>query len=346
MRKLLLLISAIVCTGIVMAQDSKTYNITNKTVLKQSGSGTMTKLQVVMPIPQTNEYQTISDVTYSDGEIVDDKNYSNKFLYAEKTEMPDNPWELVSTFNITPKPVKIDFSEITEIKEYDKTSEAYTRHLGDRGDYIITSNPYIMETGDKLWSESANVLEYARKCYEYVAANFKYINGSWRTLDKILELGGGECGDFSTLVINLLRYKGIPSRHNICLRLDKGYHVWVDFYLEGYGWIPLDATYKHDNPSGDYFGVYDGDCIVVAQDMFYDIPEVNLEICQTYSYWYWGSTNITGNHVVTNNGIVDGIQSPSLNKTDNGTIYNLKGQKVNSTYKGIVISQGKKYIAK
>ena len=80
--------------------------------------------------------------------------------------------------------------------------------------------------------------------------------------------------------------------------------------------------------------------------MFYDIPEVNLEICQTYSYWYWGSTNITGNHVVTNNGIVDGIQSPSLNKTDNGAIYNLKGQKVNSNYKGIVISQGKKYIAK
>lgn len=346
MKKILLLISAMVCACTVMAQN-KTYNFTNKTVFTKSGSGTVTKLQVYMPVPQTNEYQSIDNLTHSDGDIVEDKNYANKFLYAEKTSMPSNPWEIGMTFNITPKPVKIDFSKITEIKEYDKNNTAYKCHLGDRGEYIVTSNPYIKETGDKLWSESANILEYARKCYEYVATNLKYINGSWRTLAKILELKGGECGDFSTLVVNLLRYKGIPSRHNICVRLDNGYHVWVDFYLEGYGWIPLDATYKHDNPNGDYFGRYDGDCVVVAQDMFYDVNGTNLDICQTYSYWYWanGSVGLSGKHVTKNNG-ASGIESTPLSEAGTAPMYNLQGQKVDSSYRGIVISNGKKYIAK
>lgn len=346
MPKILLLISAIICASTAMAQD-KSFNFTNKTVFTKSGSGTITKLLVYMPVPQTNEYQSIDNLTHTDGDIIEDKNYANKFLFAEKTSMPSNPWEIGMTFDITPKPVKIDFSKITEIKEYDKNSTAYKRYLGDRGEYIVTSNPYIIQTGDKLWSESANVLEYARKCYEYVATNFNYINGSWRTLAKILELKGGECGDFSTLVINLLRYKGIPSRHNICVRLDNGYHVWVDFYLEGYGWIPLDATYKHDNPNGDYFGRYDGDCVVVAQDMFYDVNGTNLDICQTYSYWYWGngSVNLSGNHVTKNNGPT-GIESTSFSQAKAGTKYNLKGQRVGSSYKGIIISDGKKYIAK
>ena len=61
---------------------------------------------------------------------------------------------------------------------------------------------------------------------------------------------------------------------------------------------------------------------------------------------------------MTNNGIVDGIQSPSLNKTDNGAIYNLKGQLIkveqdkdiddvkNSLPAGVYIQSGKKVIVK
>ncbi len=346
MKKLMLIIVAVACTSITSAQNN-TYNVTNKAVFTKTGSGTITNFKVYMPIPQTNEYQTINNVTLSDGEAVVDNNYDNKFLYVEKNNLPSNPWEVTSTFNITPKTVNIDFSQITEIKEYDQNSTAYKRHLGNRGEYINTSNSTIMQIGDQLWNESSNVLEYARKCYEYVATHYNYIRGSWRTLAQILQAGGGECGDFSTLVVNLLRYKNIPSRHNICLRLDtdNSYHVWVDFYLEDYGWIPLDATYKHDFPNGDYFGRYAGDCIVVAQDMFYDVNGFNLEICQTYSYYYWcnGTVNISDSHKVKNNGPTS-IHPIPLSETDNAPRYNLQGQKVDANYKGVIISKGKKHI--
>lgn len=351
MKKCILLSMTILMAITTTAQD-KTISFTNKAVFTQSGSGSITQFIALLPIPQTNEYQTISNLSVNEGETVEDKNYGNTMLYFSDDKLPQNPFELSSTFDVTPKVIDIDLSKITDFKDYDPDSEPCKRHLGNRGAYIDTSNSYIVETGDKLWAESENVLDYARRCYEYVASNFDYIHGSWRTLSEILELKGGECGDLSTVVINLLRYKGIPSRHNICIRHDEvGYHVWVDFYLEDYGWIPLDATYKHNNPSGDYFGKYDGNCIVLAQDIQYDLSDKIIDTLfmnQVCAYWYWysgSSCSLALDHVMQNNGAT-GIASFRKPQYDDSCIYNLKGQKVNADYKGIVILNGKKVIVK
>ncbi|MBQ9361924.1 MAG: transglutaminase domain-containing protein, partial [Bacteroidaceae bacterium] len=172
----------------------------------------------------------------------------------------------------------------------------------------------VVHTGDSLWAQSSNVLDYAHRCYEHVAKSFRYINGNWRTLAQILSEGGGECGDFSTVVVNLLRYKGIPSRHNICVKLGGGYHVWVDFYLEGYGWIPLDAQMKNKFPQNNYFGEYDGQCIVMMQDFCYDISqEFSLEILQSFHYWYKyenGTCQFTPKHETHLNGYTKEMTNP------------------------------------
>jgi transglutaminase-like putative cysteine protease len=258
-----------------------------------------------MPLPQSNIYQTVENVSYTEGKVLSDKNYGNKALYVNREEFVSSEYIMDMTFDIRTKKMVVDVSRINNIMPYDPKSEACKLYLGDRGEYIVTSNPYIVKTGDALWAESKNVLDYAQRCYEYVASNFKYVKGSWRTLEQILKDGGGECGDFSTLVVNLLRYKGIPSRHNICVTVGGGYHVWVDFYLEGFGWIPLDATYKNGNPKGDFFGKYDGECIILMQDLCYDFGNdeaLNVDVLQTYYYWYWydsGDCDIKGTHKVS-----------------------------------------------
>ena len=43
--------------------------------------------------------------------------------------------------------------------------------------------------------------------------------------------------------------------------------MWAEFYLENYGWIPVDVTYKNLNPTGDFFGKYDGNGIVVTREV-------------------------------------------------------------------------------
>ena len=345
MKKTVLSVICLLITGFATAvAQNVAYNFRNKVTFTKSGTGNITSFIAMMPLPQSNKYQDIANLTYSGGEEIVEGRYGNHVLITNRSDFPGSQYVMSSSFAVHPIPVKVDVSKITNIPDYDPNSEPCQLHLGDRGEYIVTSNPYIVETGDKLWKESANVLDYARRCYEYVAKNFKYINGSWRTLSQILKEGGGECGDFSTIVVNLLRYKGIPSRHNICLRLNGGYHVWADFYIEGYGWIPLDAQYKNANPNGDYFGVYDGACVIVAQDFCYDISEeYPVDILQAYAYWYWyegGQCSFAVKHEFNKTGVATGIESPSVSPS--AVAYNLQGLKVSPSYKGMIISNGKK----
>lgn len=275
----------------IQTANVENWQMSNKVTFKKSGSGHIIKFSALMPLPQSNIYQTVENLNYIEGKVLTDKNYGNKALYVDRDEFVSTEYIMETTFDIHTKKMVVDVSKINNIQPYDPKSEPCKLYLGDRGEYIVTSNPYIVKTGDMLWAESEDVIDYARRCYEYVASNFKYIKGPWRTLEKILKDGGGECGDFSTLVVNLLRYKGIPSRHNICVTVGGGYHVWVDFYLEGYGWVPLDATYKNGNPKGDFFGKYDGECIILMQDFCYDFGydsenDLNVDILQDFYYWY------------------------------------------------------------
>ncbi len=345
MKKTVPIIICLLITYLATAiAQNVAYNFTNKVTFTKSGNGHISKFIGMLPLPISNLYQDIANLTYSGGEEIVEGRYGNHVLMADRSDFPGSQYVMSSSFAIHPIPVKVDVSNITSIPDYDPNSEPCRLHLGNRREYIVTSNPYIVETGDKLWKQSKDVLDYARRCYEHVAKNFRYINGSWRTLSQILKEGGGECGDFSTLVVNLLRYKGIPSRHNICLRLNGGYHVWVDFYIEDYGWIPLDAQYKNANPNGDYFGVYDGACIIVAQDFCYDISEeYPVDILQAYSYWNWydsGQCSISGKHEFYKTEVATGVESLSISPAADA--YNLQGMKVSSEYKGIVISNGKK----
>lgn len=281
------------------------YHVANKVLFSKEGDLCISRFLSILPIPQSNEYQEVSNVKMSNGNVLEDENYGNKICYYEADSFDMSSFTFSTEFDVTPISMRIDLSKIKEIKPYDLSNYEVQRHLGDRGEYIQTSNPYIKNTGDSIWNKSKDVLDYARKCYEHVASKFKYINGNFRTLAQTLSDGGGECGDLTTLVVNLLRYKNIPSRHIICLRLDRGYHVWADFYLEEYGWIPFDVTYKNSNPSGDYFGYYDGACVVMSKDLDYtygvDLPS-SISFLQTYYYWYWwytGYGTISSRHLVT-----------------------------------------------
>ena len=131
--------------------------------------------------------------------------------------------------------------------------------------------------------------------------------------------------------------------------VDGGYHVWPDFYHEDYGWVPVDPTFKNNNPSGDYFGRYDGNLIILSQGLT-TFSETDIELTneplQTFCYWFWyesGNGNINVVHRTSKDYQVVGIKDmkPANRKKDD--IYNLQGIKQNSLRPGINIVSGKKY---
>ena len=250
-------------TSFSLAAQNEIGLTNNKVSFTKTESMSGVRLVALLPAPITNEYQDITSLTVNKGSIIDTNGANKVLLYDGSFE--DDTIDISESFIYKTKKVRIDFD--------DKSTKNICRninpdeYLGSDGKYIDLSNNTIKQVGDKLWSESENALDYAKHCYEYVATHYKYIKGSWRTLAEIIRIGGGECGDYTTLFVNLMRYKGIPARHNIGIWTNGGYHVWPDFYLSDYGWVPVDPTFKNANPNEDYFGRYDGNLIIVSQGL-------------------------------------------------------------------------------
>lgn len=346
LRTLLCVALYFVAFSFVKAQSEIAF--TNKVTFTTSGDISGIRLCSLMPAPITNEYQEISSLVSNCGEFID-INKANKVLFFDGS-FDSNTFDIAESFMYKTKPRRIDFSNKGNKNEV--TGVDPNEFLGSDGTYIDVHNSTIVSLGNQLWEESADALDYAKRCYEYVASHYKYINGSWRTLATIIQAGGGECGDFTTLFVNLLRYKGIPARHNIGIWVGGGYHVWPDFYHEDYGWVPVDPTFKNSNPNGDYFGRYDGNLIIVSQGLT-SFSRSALEIhdspLQTYTYWYWyqsGSGGILGTHKTSQDYQVNAIADVSINDGKMTTIYNLNGIKLKNPSHGINIINGKKVFIK
>ena len=327
------------------------YLFTNKLIFTKSGSDAINSLIALLPVPMTHEYQTILKVYGNAGELIKERHYGNGMLYLNRSSLPSGQTEFFAEYYAQPIAVKTDFSQITEIKPYNTESEAYQLHLGNCDIYIDTTNEDLRTIGDQLWKGSSDVLDYARRCYDYVTTHIEFDEfDDWHSLKRILNKRVGGSADLTTLYVNLLRYKGIPCRHNVCVSLSQYFHTFADFYLEGYGWIPVDIANKKLFPSGDYFGYYDGNCIVLSQGIGYDVPIKNFEpiyILPTYYFTYTSrgdDCQVTAVQDLINGGY-SGIRPVITTSVDSVSVnYDLNGRKVSDTYKGIVISKGKKYL--
>lgn len=256
------------------------------------------KVVIIMPVPESNIYQDISDWGSQYGERGTASDGHTAYVRREllNSAMPSSgDIFLEEHFTIRNYSVEVDFNAITLPVDIDKSSDVYCQYTKRNGDIIYPELPELCLVADRLWSEAGeNVLRYARLCYDYVAETMRYLNPNTglHTLREILANGGGDCGNQSTVYISLLRNKKIPARHVVMIRPDQTYHVRSEFFLAGYGWIPVDVNAKNMNPSGDYFGKILSDEIVVNNNIEFYIAitnglEYKITLLQSFGYWYW-----------------------------------------------------------
>ena len=113
----------------------------------------------------------------------------------------------------------------------------------------------------------------ARAIYDWVFENVEYkkVGTGWGNGDTFWACNEryGNCTDFHSLFISLARTEGIPARFEMGfpVPVDRsegtiaGYHCWVEFWLPGTGWFPVDISeaYKHPEQRELFFGTYPTD---------------------------------------------------------------------------------------
>ncbi len=138
--------------------------------------------------------------------------------------------------------------------------EMASRYLVDDEDLDLDS-PEIAEATAIALGDEANLLEQARRLRSYVYDRLEYEMGNADSPIGVLARGTGSCGEHVGTIMALYRRAGLACR--VAGRYKSPYHpwsgaplypdfnhVWVDLYLPGYGWVPVES-----NPDGDVVDV-------------------------------------------------------------------------------------------
>jgi transglutaminase-like putative cysteine protease len=256
------------------------------------------RVNVWMPIPRSDANQQISRLhincphpysTYVDPE------YGNSVLKVDA--IVDTPADLSVSidFEVTRENYRVVDDVIQSRVE--PSREAIARYL--QPDRLVPIDGEIKEEAEKVAKGSKSDLEKLRAMYDYVVSTVSYdkSGSGWGRGDAIYacDVRKGNCTDFHSLLIGMARSINIPARFLMGYPVPEGktegeipgYHCWAEFYLEDFGWVPVDASEAHKVPSKrDYFfGGLDANRVLfsIGRDINID-PEADMEPLNYFIY--------------------------------------------------------------
>ncbi len=242
------------------------------------------KLRVWIPVPQSGDHQRISDLKIQSPapyRIYKEPKFGDQCAYLE----------LVPGRAATPSEIRISFKARRQEYRMDVTDPpASGATLPDKAnpespamwlqpDRLVPTDGIIGDLSRDHTQGLTQPLDKAHAIYNYVVSTMAYDKSGqgWGRGDAVFACTArkGNCTDFHALFIGMARAAGIPAKFEIGLPLpaDKtfgeipGYHCWALFYLEGTGWVPVDASEGWKNPARReyYFGAFDPDRVLFTQ---------------------------------------------------------------------------------
>ncbi len=274
MTKSLPLILFLLLFYLSYAEDYKIFKITYK-VEVQSAKG---NLNLWIPLPRKDRIQKILkekiETSYS-YQIKTDE-FRNRILYIS-VENPEN-------FSVVIKAIIKRFKADKNHRNIDRTlaKEALRErryipispNIRDLALSVIKNEKSTYEKAKLLYFHTLEKLDYDKSVPGWGRGDFYYAS-------KVCK---GNCTDFHTYFITLLRNIGIPAIFEIGFPIDrdkkkgsvKGYHCWASFW-DGREWIPVDISEADKRPSlrEFYFGNLDPYRIsfTVGRDLILSPPQ-------------------------------------------------------------------------
>ncbi|MEM3673792.1 MAG: transglutaminase domain-containing protein [Candidatus Bathyarchaeia archaeon] len=136
------------------------------------------------------------------------------------------------------------------VEDYNKSSSLYWNYTQPET-LIESSSQEINSTAQNIVGNENDTHEKVYKIYNFVVEHLKYkaqeeeMGALWA-----LRNGVGDCSEYSYLFVALCRAAGIPARvqagfafHYENSVVEDG-HMWAEYYIENYGWVPVDATWR------------------------------------------------------------------------------------------------------
>jgi len=237
------------------------------------------EVQLWLPYPVSDANQNISQVkitgNFSESAVYTDRTHKTPMLYAR--------WAKEATSR------KLSLSLQAERKEVIRRDFPARETAWDPADYapylaptsLAPFNETITALAAKITKGKKGVRAKAKAIYDWTVEN-TYRNPDTKGCGKgdvclLLNDPGGKCADISSIYVALARAAGVPTREVFGIRMGKTatqdistwQHCWAEFYLPGYGWVPVDPA-------------------DVRKKMLVEKLELNDPRTKAYREYFWG----------------------------------------------------------
>lgn len=243
-------------------------------LIPPKGSKGATNLWV--PLPFSNDYQNVKSINfegnYQSAYITENNAYGAKTLFATwDTNAQKRNLKVVLVIDTKDR-------EPTQQKALDNYQPPKEIHYSvDVREYLkptahIKTDGIVKEYADKIVGQETNPLKKAALIHQWIVANMERDNSVLGcgdgNVEKMLTTGilKGKCTDINSVFVALARAANIPAREVFGIRLGRtikldqyshkafgssqdlvanengGQHCRAEFYLAGFGWVPVDSA--------------------------------------------------------------------------------------------------------
>lgn len=252
--------------------EAKTATMTTYIDMSKYDAGKVVKVWV--PIPQDDEYQKVTDVTFnapgaSQAKITTESKNGNKMLYLEWAKGVD-PSARKASLTFTGTRYEVSRPNLKNNSKVYITAEA-KKYINKESEYVKVKDPVVQKYALEATKGKTTTLGKAKAIYNWTIANLERIDngetlvnakgekktfkvegcGYGDTVKILTDLetfgrAGGHCTDINSTFVALCRAAGIPAREVFGIRMNEdatgGQHCWAEFYLPGTGWVYADPA--------------------------------------------------------------------------------------------------------
>lgn len=132
-------------------------------------------------------------------------------------------------------------------------------------DNLAMESPVVKDAAEAAVGTETNILRKLLNIRNYVYDQLSYsLTSKIETPDIVLNRGIGSCGEYVGALLALGRLNGIacrtvgrykcpafPEQKNIPLQAEYN-HVWLEFYIPGFGWVPMESNPDDIQDYGPY----------------------------------------------------------------------------------------------
>ena len=220
---------------------TRTFRFAYNFTVKDIPSGAK-RVRVWIPVPQTDQHQTVRVLAVNvpvKTRMTQEPEYSNRMMYAEIPNPASGKAEFTLEYKITRR--EYSRGDYAQLKRTDQRPSVVSASMSRliAPDSLIPTDGKIKELAVEVTGSQNGAVAKAKAAYDYLFTNMRYdkTGSGWGRGDAVwaCDAKRGNCTDFHSPFIGMLRADGIPARFDIGFPLpenkDKGdiggYHCWL-----------------------------------------------------------------------------------------------------------------------